>query len=232
MVCALAVLATLMTAFIDFSSPSIQGIIGTILTLPTTASTLGNHAFFLLLAALLTVMGFSTLIPMIMSVSHELAAKFGMTRERASALTSIFGLAASVPYVWWLDTALTPVEDGVTAGIRLMAGTEVYLLFIGPAVVVILMLGTTLLSLKADEIVGHSNFVSGIRLPDLYGYLLLAAAGVGSLLLLAGVVDRLASLFLRSPVTGIDIIALVYWIVPVVLATGLLTASRGWTETS
>ena len=137
-------------------------------------------------------------------------------------------VAASLPYVWWFHTALTPIEGGETLGFRLMNGTEIYTLFLGPALVLILLLMAVMVSLKSEEVVDHSNHVSTIRLPRFYKYLVLAAVPAGAGLLAIYVINEFSALFTAGPLTGIQLVSALYWVVPTVLATALLTAYPGW----
>lgn len=206
----------------------IPGLLSLASVLPSGAAPIGGSILVVLLSLLLAILGFTTILPMNLAVVTELTNKFQTTRRRAAALTSTVAVAASLPYVWWFHTALTPIEGGETLGFRLMNGTETYTLFLGPALVLILLLMAVMVSIKSEEVVDHSNHVSTIRLPKFYKYLVLAAVPAGAGLLAIYVINEFSALFTAGPLTGIQLVSALYWVVPTVLATALLTAYPGW----
>ncbi|MFQ5950624.1 MAG: hypothetical protein ACE5KH_00895 [Candidatus Geothermarchaeales archaeon] len=227
---ALALVATLIVLPLALDLTAPQGLLNLVYLIPQVAASIGGPILIALFSSLLAILGFTTILPMTMALVSELTNKFQTTRRKAAAATSILAAAASLPYVWWFHTVFTPIEDGVILGFRLINGTEFYILFLGPALVLVLLLAATLASLRSGEVVAHSNYVSTIRLPQPYKYLILVAAPAGAVLLLGFLINEILALFTSGSLSGVEILSILYWAVPTVLATAVLTASPGWKE--
>ncbi|MHA1627194.1 MAG: sodium-dependent transporter [Candidatus Asgardarchaeia archaeon] len=194
---------------------------------PSGAASLGGNILAFVFFVMMFIVGLTSSISLIESMTAALMDKFGLPRKKASLIVVLTGILSSVPYSLWIPAPGLAGDVDVTWGLYLLDIFDFYIENFGLVTIGLVEIIAMAWIWGSGKLIESANESSDFKLPSAFNFIFKFVAPAGTFLTMALVIFSMASGEVYLQGTILDVWAPFIWLAIVVVGAAVLTKVRG-----